>query len=1040
MNALFDALIRASVTHRYLVTCAAGALILVGVWSIRNSRLDALPDFTSPTVVVQSEAPGLGSSDVEALVTAPLEQQLLGVPELANLRSTSSPGLSVIQMTFQDDADLFRARQLVGERIARAAERLPAGLPLPQLAPITAPVGALLKLAYTVPPGDEEALGELWQFAEWTLRPRLESIEGVSRLSVHGGRPTQIEVRLDASAMLGRGVQLADIKQTLETAQNLAALGHTTAGSQREPIRANRLWELGRLEPIESAVVTRRDGLPVRIEDVAEVIVGEAPAVGTARYDDRPAIYLQIDKLPWADTPGVTARVEETLSQLDPLLPAGAERQSPVFRQVDFIRTSLLTVGRAMALGAVFVILILVAFLRSPRLSLVSLTALPLSILLAVAVLVICGVTINGMILGGLAIAVGEVVDDAIVDVENIWRRLRENTQSGMPQPVLEVIQDASREVRGSVVYATFIVVIVLLPILLLGGLTGRIFAPLAEAYALAVVASLFVALTVTPSLSAIFFSRRVPSSHSTPRITQWLYGSYDRVLAGVERSPGRIVLAATVSSAAALAMTPLLGGGFLPEFREGVLIAEVATWPGTSLEETTRLAARISSELRTKGGIPHVAARIGRASLDEDAAPAYRMELDLVLPSDAEEPEELAGGLIEVMRAIPGLRISVEGFLGERINELLSGERAPIAVKLYGSDLPSLRSSASRLVRRIAQIEGVEAVRSPETVDVPTLELQVDETRLATAAVQRGQVFEAVAAWSQGLPVAEIRTPGGFFVPIVITGESRFRERERLDSIPVSIGPSAALPLAALASVKESSEPAEIRREGGRRIATVTARAEEAELSTVAGRIEAAAKEEIEPGTDWRITGQAAERHTATVRLVTIALLVLTAVFAFLWLAFGSVVDAGVVLGGLPLGMIGGVLAVLLLPEGLSMAGFVGFVALSGIISRNGIMLVAHKNQLLAAPSTASTEACVLQAARERLLPIVMTAATTFFGLLPLAASLDTAGSELEAPMAVIVCAGLLSSTTLNLVAVPAFFVWRERRSKQRKASHEAS
>lgn len=1035
MSALFDAIIRGSIKNRHLVLLGALALVVVGVWSARSARLDALPNFTPPIVTVQAEAPGLGSSAVERLVTTPLEQVLLGIPDVTRVRSTSSPGLSVVQMTFEEDVDVFRARQLVSERIAEARDRLPAVLPTPRLAPITAPVGALLKFCYTSQGEDPEALRALWRFAEWKVRPRLSAIEGIARVTVHGGAAARIEVQPEPSAMLARKVSLADLRQALASAQSLAPLGHADVGSQQEPVRAEGLWSWDRIGEIANTVIATKDGLPVRVTDVAEVVIGEAPPVGTALYDGKPAIYLQIEKLPWADTPRLTQAVETALATLDAELPPGTVRRAPTFRQADFIHTSLGALARAMAIGAALVIVILISFLRSPRLAAISLTALPLSIIAAASVLLLRGVTLNGMILGGLAIAVGEVVDDAIVDVENIWRRLRENARRDSPRPVLEVVHDASAEVRGAVVYASLIVVAVLTPIMILGGLAGRIFSPLAEAYALAVAASLLVALTVTPALSALLLPRIATSETHDTRLTRALRSAYERVLAWLSPRPGRIVVGSAVLGTAALAILPFLGGGFLPEFREGVLIAEVTAWPGTSLEETTRLGARIDAELRAAKGLPHVAVRVGRASLDEDAAPAHRMEMDLVLPEGSGDPEEVASEIMERMGRIPGVRFGVEGFLGERINELLSGERAPIAIKLFGNDLDALRMAASALMPKLAQVEGVQAVRSAGLVDVPTTDLHIDEARLGVAGVRRAEVVDAAAAWRQGLEVAEVNVPGGFSVPVVIAGQAPLRQRSRIGDLPIFTTSSSVLPLSALVKVEDGVEPPTIDHEGGRRMVTVTARAPTGELSKVAARIDRLMTEtSLPPGTSWALAGQAAERSEASGRLVLIVGIVLCAIFAFLWMAFGSAVDAGVVVGGLPLGMVGGVGAALLLPEGLSMAGLVGFVALSGIISRNGIMLVAHKNHLLAQSSGAAVEDVVLQAARERLLPIVMTAATAFFGLLPLAASIGAAGSELESPMAFIVCGGLLSSTTLNLVAVPAFYLWRERRRTRRE------
>lgn len=1027
MKAL-DGVIAASIRSRPLVIAGALALVVGGVWLARRARLDALPSFTPPMVVVQTEALGYSSLGVEERVTTPIERALLGTPQATKIRSTSSPGLSVVEVTFEEGADVFRARQLVSERIAEAGRRLPEGVDAPELAPITAPVGALIKLCYTTAGDDPAALLSLSQFTEWMLRPRLEALEGVARVTVHGGAPLRVEVRPEPAALVARGTGIEALRSALESGQSAASLGMIDAGTTRAPLRSEGTWSFEALEVISDDLVARRDGRPVRVRDLAEVRLGHAPPVGTALYDGHPAIYVQVDKVPWADTLAVSRSVEDELARLDEELPRGAARTPPTFRQADFVRSSLDAVGRAMGIGAALVVVVLVAFFRSARLALISLTAIPLSVLAAVVTLLAAGAPVNGMVLGGLAMAIGEVVDDAVIDVENVWRRLRENASAVVPRSTLLVVQEASSEVRGAVVYATMIVVVVLTPVLFLGGLAGRIFSPLAQAYALAIAASLVVALTVTPALAAVLLPRLARPEAGETGLARRLRGVYDRVLARVRRRPCAVLLGAASLGVGALALLPFLSGGFLPEFREGVLIAEVSAWPGTSLEETTRLVQRLDLLLRERGLVPHLAARIGRASLDEDAAPAHRAELDLVVPADV-EPEELEVALLEAMASLPGVRCGVEGFLGERINELLSGERAPIAVKLTGDDLPALQAAGRRVLGIVSAVEGVETARSEALVDVPVVRLEADDSRLAAAGLRRTDLIAATAALREGLEVAQVRGPGGVRIPLVIAGGDAQRRRDRLPDLPVSLPGGGVLPLSALARVVEGQEPAVVRHEGGRRQITVTVRAPGAALPRIDAEIERRLRDAELGRVSWQVAGSAKERGQAALHLLVVTLLVLVAVFVFLWTAFGSAMDAAVILLGIPMGMVGGIAAALLLPEGLSVAGLVGFVALFGVICRNGIMLVSHKNALHEAMPTASAEDVALQAARERLVPILMTACAGFFGLLPLALSFESAGSELEAPMALIVCGGLLSSTALNLVVVPAVYLWRAGR-----------
>jgi len=896
-------------------------------------------------------------------------------------------------------------------------------------------VGALLKFTYTLDDAhDEPSYLGLSRFVQWRVRPRLEALEGVAQASVHGAAALRVELHPDAAAMLARGTTPDELSHVLAHAQAPSSSGHIHLGSQQGTLRTDARLSIDQLSEIGRSALPTGSGPPVRVEDVARVRLGSAPAVGVARQDGRRAIYLQVDKLPWADTLGVTAEAERVLSALDAELPLGAHREAPVFRQADFVRTSLLSVGRAMLLGGVLVVLVLLSFLRSPRVAFISLTALPLSILAAVVVLLLRGVTIDGMVLGGLAIAVGEVVDDAIVDVENIWRRLQDNARLAVPRPRLEVIHDASVEVRGAVVYASLLVVAVLLPVLFVGGLTGRIFAPLAQAYALAVLCSLGVALTVTPALSALLLrvqpgAAEGEGARGDTALSRTAHRVYERVLSSVARRPGRVFAFSVGLGLLGLAAMPLIGGGFLPEFREGVLIAEVSAWPGTSLEETTRLTERLMTRLRGAGGVPHVSARVGRASLDEDAAPVHRAELDLVLPQDAGEPEEVAAELMQRMAAVPGVRFNVDGFLGERINELLSGERAPIAVKLYGDDLQALRTTAASVRAELAGVPGVSAARCQNLVDVPTTDARLASADLSRLGAQRSDVAHVLSASRQGLPLASLVADRGFHVPLVLAHPAVSAGLTRLDDLPIWDAEGEAWPLSSVARLVPGEEPAQVDHEQGRRVMSVTAQVVPGALSSVASRIRALmSARRWTPGVTWKLAGQAAERSHATRRLLLLSALVLVAAFALLWMAFRSGRDALVVLGSLPLGLLGGVVAAVLLPDGLSMAALVGFVTLAGIISRNGIMLVAHKNQLLREAPSADVESVVLRAARERLRPILMTASTALLGLLPLALSMEAAGSELEAPMALIVCAGLVTSTALNLVALPAFYLWRAR------------
>ncbi len=1034
MGALFDSLIAWSIKHRVVVLLLALGLSVGGIVTTSRASLDVLPDFMPPRVVIQTEAVGMGTLDVEETVTRPIERVLLGTPNATTVRSTSSPGLSVITVLFEDNVDVYRARQLVTERIDLARARLPLGVRPPQLAPISAPIGALLKLCISMDlHASTEQQRELRTFSDWTLRPRLLAIAGISQVTIHGGEVERVEVRPNPVKMRARHISMDELRAGIKGAQAPAGAGFTETVTNRLDIQiAARLTLDGSIAAIADAVVSFNDGLPVRVSDVAEVVLASEPRVGAALYDGRPAIYVQINKLPWADTLAVTAKVEAALASLSPQFPAAARLEPPVFRQADFIRKAVWSVSRSMLFGAGLVVLVLVTFLRHGKLAAISLIAIPLSILAAAAVLVACGVSINGMTLGGLAIAVGEVVDDAIVDVENVWRRLRENAQGLRPRPALEVVRDASREVRGSVVYATAIVCLVLLPVLTLGGIAGRIFAPLAQAYILAIVASLVVALTVTPALCALLLPSLATKQAKPTRLANWLISKYRAGLANAVDKPRFVLGLSAMLVVGALITLPFLGGGFLPEFHEGSLIAHVHAAPGTSLDEVMRLAGRIDQSVRPDAAL-HVSARAGRAELDEDAAPVHRIEMDLVLrPGDSREREEIVLDVARRIGQVPGLGFVVEGFLGERIHEVLSGETAPIVVKILGPELPELRQLASDVAQIMESTSGIGMVRVEPQIDVPQLRIAPDRTALARAGVRVTELTDAVVSWRQGNVVAQLLESNGRITDIVLAGPPELQVRSALGDIPISTRATGEVTVSSLATIDEVPAPSLINHDNGERRINIGANAAGTTLSIAVDRLALRLKNiQVPPGYRVELGGEAVARGQAGTRLVVLGGLVLLGIFILLAMVFNSVRDASIVLLNIPLGLVGGVIAAALTPEGLSVSGFVGFVTLSGIITRNGIMFVAHKRQLdLEAPNQDAV-ARVLRAAEERLLPIVMTAATAGLALLPLALSFESSGSELEAPMALIVCGGLVTSTVLNMIVLPTIYVWLARRRK---------
>jgi CzcA family heavy metal efflux pump len=1045
MGGFFDALIGWSIHNRIVVLLGAVAVVIGGVWFTTRASLDVLPDFTPPFVVVQAEAGGMPTLDVEQLVTRPLEQVLLGTPETTTVRSTSSPGLSVISVFFEEGVDIYRARQLVTERLQVAQGRLPQSVSAPQLMPIVAPIGALLRFCLTsTDPDQERAQRDLRTFADWRLRPRLLAIPGVAQVMPLGGFIERVEVRPDPTRMQQRGVSITDLSNAVRASQSLTGAGFAETASARLDVQNDaRLRLADAIATLSNTVIPRTQRsvnpvalasprvLPVRIGDVADVVFANEPPVGAALYDGRPAVFVQVNKLPGADTVGVTQQVEEALKEMAKTLPSGGRIEPPLFRQATFVATSIQSVGRAMLIGTVLVIFILVSFLRYGRLAIISLTAIPLSILTAGAVLIAFGASINGMTLGGLAIAVGEVVDDAIVDVENVWRRLRENVVRPDPQPVLEVVRAASREIRSSVVYATIIVAIVLLPVLSLGGIAGRIFSPLAHAYILAIAASLLVALTVTPAMCAWLLPPLAEREPRLSRVSVWTLARYRSMLHAVIDRPRLVLAVAGALAIAAILALPFIGGRFLPEFHEKSLVGHVTAVPGTSLVESTRLAAAVDAQLRKSGAASHTSASIGRAELSEDALPVYSQEFNIAIKDTEGEWDDITINTAKAIGHVPGLAFTVEAFLGERINEVLSGETAPVVVKVMGPDLQRLRSVTSEVVATAAQTPGLGTIRPDPQIDVPQIRVRPDPMQLARYGLNAADVAADVIAWRQGEAVTQILGSDGRVVNVAIAGPPATRERSALADIPIDAGGNGTVNLATLAQLDEVPAPALISHDNGERRIAIGIDVPGGGLSGAVGDLERRlAAITLPQGYRIDVSGEALARRQAARQLVVTGALVLLGIFMLLATAFGSTRDATVTMVNFPLGLIGGVIGALVTPDGLSVAGLVGFVTLFGIIARNGIMLIAHKQYIDAQHPDEDPVHRITRAAEERLLPILMTAGAAGLGLLPLAMSLESAGSELEAPMALIVVLGLITSTALNMLVIPTIYVWLARRS----------
>ena len=1016
-------LVGAALRHRAAVFLMAAGLLVGGLYAARTAPLDVFPEFAPPIVEVQVEAPGLAPEDVEALVTRPLERALGGAPEVATLRSSSIAGLAVVTAIYRYGTDPYRARQVVIERLALTAEQLPAGT-RPAVSPLSAALSTILAIGLRAGPGVSPL--QLRDMAEWTIRPRLLAVPGVANVVIYGGGIRQVQLTTTPERLWAAGVTLDDLAAAAGAADAAAGSGFLDRGGQRLPT-----WLDARLRSpadLARAPLPGRDSVPVSIAAVADVGEGPAVPVGDATVNGEPGVLLLVIKQPEMNVLAVTAEVEAALRAVVRALPAGVRVEESMFRQASFVTHALGNLRRALLAGVVLVIVVLVLFTGSQRAALVSVVAIPLSLLAAVAVLRAAGATLNVMVLGGLAIAVGEVVDDAIIDVENAWRRLRAAPAGAR---AADVVLAASVEVRSAVVYATVMVALVFLPVFLLGGLEGALFRPLATAYVLATLASLVVALTVTPALAAVLLPGAVARRAEPPRLLSALRAHYERALGAALARPAPVIVGSLAALAAALALTPLLRLEFLPEFHETNFVMHMTGAPGVGLDESARVGAATARTLLAVPGVRSVAQVIGRSTLSEDTFGPERSEMMVQL-----EPGVNAAAVSAELRArtaeVAGFAFDLKQFLNERIEELLGGVCAALVVRLRGPDLPSLEQAAATVSERLAVIPGVADLHAPGALAASGIRVKPRRADLLGQQVSAAAVERALRAALGGLPVGRI-VEGERQADVVLRiAADGVLDPERLARLPIAGERGRVLPLGAVADVERAPLRTAITHEDGVRTVLVRLDARGRALEAVAHDVaRAVAAARLPAGVYAEVGGEYAAAAAARTRLVGLGALALLGIFVLLVVDFGSTRLAALTMVNVPLAFVGGLAAVLLGAGGrLSLGAIVGFVTVFGITIRNGIVLVAHFLHVEEARGGPLDRAAVVAAAADRLAPILMTALTTGIALVPLLLLGGRAGGEVEQPMALVIVGGLVSSTWLNLFVVP---VWYARRARRR-------
>ena len=1014
---MFDWITKTALQNRMLTVALYVVVLVVGVLVLRKIHLDVFPEFAPPLVVIQTEAPGLAAEDVERLITFPMETAVNGTPAVESIRSKSSAGLSTLVIAFEWGTDIYRARQLVNERLQSIRANLPPGTHEPTMLPVTSAVSWLVKYALV---SSRVSPLDLRTISDWDIGRRLLSVPGVASVVSIGGGAKQYQVLLSSERLWQYGVSVKEVAEAVRKANVNVPGGFLVGAGQERAVTG--VGRIGSLEDLRRTVVTERKGAPIVLGDLSEVRLGPEFPRGDATYMGKPAVIGTVSKLYGADTLTVTYQVEQVLREVKASLPPGVELHVEVFRQATFIESAITNLRRALIEGGVIVAVIVVFFLFNVRASIITLVAMPISLVLGVLALKLYGVGINSMTLGGLAIAIGAVVDDAIIYVENIVRRLRENRARKLRVPALRVIFHASREIRDSVVYATWIILIVFVPIFLLGGVEGRIFSPLGLAFTASLFASLVVAVTLTPVLCSLLLAGHRGGSDRESLPVRWLKAGYERLLRRALRWPYAVMVLSVVLLAASLLLVPTFGRSFLPEFQEGNFIIAVTTLPGTSLTESIRLGGRITEMLRRYPEVVSVAQRAGRAELDEDAQPPNFSEFDVVLKYGKRDPEELVNAIREDLEKVPGVAVNVGQFIAHRLDEVLSGIRAQVAIKIYGPDLATLRDLGGQVEGILREVRGVRDLQLEQQINVPEIRIKVNREEAGRLGLTPGDVLETAQIAFNGEVVSQVVEGQRFFPLFLWFDEESRRDRNGMGNLLIDASDKRKVPLRTVAEVSEDEGPYFINREKVQRRIAVQANVQGRDL----GSMIAEAQEEIRkgvafpPGYFIEYGGQFESQQEATRILTLYGALALIATFLLLFKAFSSMRSSLIVLANLPLALIGGIVAIFLAGRIVSVPSLIGFIGVFGIAARNGIILVSHYRHLRA--EGLPREDVIIEGSKDRLAPVLMTALAAALGVLPLVFG-DVAGKELERPMAHVILGGLLTSTVLNMLVVPTVF-----------------
>ncbi|MDB5689505.1 MAG: hypothetical protein JWL91_1381 [Sphingomonas bacterium] len=1014
---MLAALVRTALTQRVLVLVMAALLIVLGIRASTDVPLDVFPEFAPPIVEIQTEAPGLSTEEVESLITVPIETAVNGVPDLATLRSKSVLGLSSVTILFDRGVDVIRARQLVQERVTQVQARLPAAARPPVMLPPLSSTSRAMKIGISSNTLDQMQLSEL---VRWSIRPRLMAVPGVANVAVWGYRDRQLQVLADPDRLRAAGVTLNELRLATSDAVLVGGGGFIDTPNQR--LAVQQAGSVQTADDLARTVIKIAGDAPVRVGDVANVVEGHAAPIGNAIIDDGPGLMLIVEKQPTGNTLQLTRDVEAAVAELRPGL-KNVKIDTTIFRPATFIEKSIDNLTRALMIGCLLVAVVLFVFTRDWRQATISLVAIPLSLLGAGLALLWSGATINTMIIAGLVIALGEVVDDAIIDVENISRRLRLNREAGNPKSAFDVVLSASLEVRTAVVFASLIVMLVFLPIFFLGGVAGTFFRPLAIAYVLAIGASLLVALVVTPALCLFLLPNAPMKAERDTRLVASLKRRYAGTLPRLIARP-RLAMGIVAAGLLAAGMGyASFKDQFLPDFRETDFLMHFVEKPGTSIEAMERITIRASKELRAIPGVRNFGAHIGRAEAADEVVGPNFTELWISLDDNADYDASVAK-IKSVIDGYPGLFRDVLTYLRERIKEVLSGAGATVVVRVFGPDQAELRAAAERVKAKVSGIPGVADLKVEQQVLVPQIRIRPRPADLVTFGLTAGEVRRQAQTLVAGQKLGEIYRDQKAF-DVALWGEPAIRgDTHALADLMIQTPAGAPVRLRDVADVLIVPAPNEIKRENGQRRIDVTLNVAGADLGSVARGVEAAvAQVPFATGYHPKIMGEYAALKESRQKLWTVGLFCLLGILLLVWMEFRSTRITALVGLSLPFALVGGVIGVALTGGVLSLGSLVGFVTVIGISARNGIMLLSHYDHLRRFENEEFGPRLIVRGAEERLMPILMTAACAGLALLPLIVAGNAPGHEIEHPMAIVILGGLVSSTGLNLFLMPALY-----------------